>query len=306
MMRTTAGCWLLLETLQGVCTYSTRYVLVTETGTRSDVSEAPVRASKPRPGRREEQEQQVRLTTLTKPTRTVIRFIFERKSTFVEIKHGTAHTRYLTKRASLTAEREQVRRAAPRAPGGGQAEDLAVQRGGVGGARHVGRPRGARPLHTGPMGPLGPCRAHRLALVASRWVMRTEIGRGGASGPGGPGWGSLLWRCRMTQRTRRGGSWWHLAPQGSPLDHWGGCCAFRGPAIAHTGAQTARVTSVFHRGATRVLRPRAHPGGAFDWQWPIRRSRAPPRRPERPTPPDMTPGDSQGRPRAAGPRGLVT
>ena len=121
-------------------------------------------------------------------------------------------------------------------------------------ARHVGRPRGARPLHTGPMGPLGPCRAHRLALVASRWVMRTEIGRGGASGPGGPGWGSLLWRCRMTQRTRRGGSWWHLAPQGSPLDHWGGYCAFRGPAIAHTGAQTARVSSVFHRGATRVLK----------------------------------------------------
>ena len=120
-------------------------------------------------------------------------------------------------------------------------------------ARHVGRPRGARPLHTGPMGPLGPCRAHRLALVASRWVMRTEIGRGGASGPGGPGWGSLLWWCRMTQRTRRGGSWWHLAPQGSPLDHWGGYCAFRGPAIAHTGAQTARVTSVFHRGATRVF-----------------------------------------------------
>ena len=120
-------------------------------------------------------------------------------------------------------------------------------------ARHVGRPRGARPLHTGPMGPLGPCRAHRLALVAGRWVMRTEIGRGGASGPGGPGWGSLLWRCRMTQRTRRGGSWWHLAPQGSPLDHWGGYCAFRGLAIAHTGAQTARVSSVFHRGATRVL-----------------------------------------------------
>ena len=83
--------------------------------------------------------------------------------------------------------------------------------------------------------------------------MRTEIGRGGASGPGGPGWGSLLWRCRMTQRTRRGGSWWHLAPQGSPLDHWGGYCAFRGPAIAHTGAQTARVTSVFHWGATRVI-----------------------------------------------------
>ena len=83
--------------------------------------------------------------------------------------------------------------------------------------------------------------------------MRTEIGRGGASGPGGPGWGSLLWRCRMTQRTRRGGSRWHLAPQGSPLDHWGGYCAFRGPAIAHTGAQSARATSVFHRGATRVL-----------------------------------------------------
>ena len=121
-------------------------------------------------------------------------------------------------------------------------------------ARHVGRPRGARPLHTGPMGPLGPCRAHGLALVASRWVMRTEIGRGGASGPGGPGWGSLLWRCRMTQRTRRGGSWWHLAPQGSPLGHWGGYCAFRGPAIAHTGAQTARVSSVFHRGATRVVK----------------------------------------------------
>ena len=54
------------------------------------------------------------------------------------------------------------------------------------------------------------------------------------------------------------------------------------------------------------LRPRAHPSGAFDWQWPIRRSRAPPRRPERPTPPDMTPGDSQGRPRAAGARGWVT
>ena len=83
--------------------------------------------------------------------------------------------------------------------------------------------------------------------------MRTEIGRGGASGPGGPGWGSLLWRCRMTQRTRRGGSWWHLAPQGSPLGHWGGYCAFRGLAIAQTGAQSARVTSVFHRGATRVL-----------------------------------------------------
>ena len=54
------------------------------------------------------------------------------------------------------------------------------------------------------------------------------------------------------------------------------------------------------------LRPRAHPSGAFDWQWPIRRSRAPPGRPERPTPPDMTPGDSQGRPRAAGARGWVT
>ena len=32
----------------------------------------------------------------------------------------------------------------------------------------------------------------------------------------------------------------------------------------------------------------------------------PPRRPKRPLPPGMTPGDSQGRPRAAGPRGLVT
>ena len=55
-----------------------------------------------------------------------------------------------------------------------------------------------------------------------------------------------------------------------------------------------------------VLRPEPRLAGGFRWQRPNCRSRAPPRRPKRPLPPDMTPGDSQGRPRAAGPRGLVT
>ena len=127
------------------------------------------------------------------------------------------------------------------------------------------------------------------------WVPAVPFGlpqwpAGGSSAPksavgvprgpvGGPGWGSLLWRCRMTQRTRRGGSWWHLAPQGSPLDHWGGYCAF--------GPRCREKTSM--NGNRPNHRPRAAPGPS-----------------EHLTPPGMTPGDSQDRPKATGARGLAT
>ena len=51
----------------------------------------------------------------------------------------------------------------------------------VGPGRCLAGPKGARPLPTDPMGPLGPCRGHRPALVAERALKGTMIGHLGAS-----------------------------------------------------------------------------------------------------------------------------
>ena len=54
----------------------------------------------------------------------------------------------------------------------------------AGPGRCLAGPKGARPLPTDPMGPLGPCRAHRPAPVAGRPLTGARIGRFALGGRG--------------------------------------------------------------------------------------------------------------------------
>ena len=62
-------------------------------------------------------------------------------------------------------------------PGGRNGPSEAPRRPMVGPGRCLAGPKGARPLPTDPMGPLGPCRAHRPAPVAGRALTGARIGR---------------------------------------------------------------------------------------------------------------------------------
>ena len=62
-------------------------------------------------------------------------------------------------------------------PAGRNGPSEAPRRPMVGPGRCLAGPKGARPLPTDPMGPLGPCRAHRPAPVAERALTGARIGR---------------------------------------------------------------------------------------------------------------------------------
>ena len=62
-------------------------------------------------------------------------------------------------------------------PAGRNGPSEAPRRPMVGPGRCLAGPKGARPLPTDPMGPLGPCRAHRPAPVAGRALTGARIGR---------------------------------------------------------------------------------------------------------------------------------
>ena len=62
-------------------------------------------------------------------------------------------------------------------PGGRNGPSEAPRRPMVGPGRCLAGPKGARPLPTDPMGPLGPCRAHRSAPVAGRALTGARTGR---------------------------------------------------------------------------------------------------------------------------------
>ena len=97
-----------------------------------------------------------------------------------------------------------------------------------GGLRRPTAVRGAGPLPTAPMGPLGAPRADRPAVCARRAVMGTEIDAPGASGPVVHGPEVRTFRWCGTPHTYRCGHRRLLHPTGGPLGHRGGLGRFGG------------------------------------------------------------------------------
>ena len=90
-------------------------------------------------------------------------------------------------------------------PAGRNGPSEAPRRPMVGPGRCLAGPKGARPLPTDPMGPLGPCRAHRPAPVAGRALMGARIGHLEASAWALCGRDLPMSGCRTTNPHPRGG-----------------------------------------------------------------------------------------------------